>query len=524
MVTTLILVILAIGMGIAAGFLAAHAKTAANVAKLQMLEQENDSLKNHCQQLEQTQTALKDEKADLCAQRDVATQQAETLRQRVEELKAYSEQRLEEARKQAAQAIEQQRNDYEQRLEELKADHEKTLNAQKANAEQQRQQMEQHYQQQFETFRTQQKDQMSQQSNLIREQINAASEQILKKRSEELGTANREQLAAILNPLQDNLRQMKEAVEKNDRNQTTSMERLDASIKENLRQAQQVGERADKLAQALTSENKTQGNFGELRLRTLLENMGLEEGVQFEEQVTMKDNGTTLLSDEGGHRLVPDVILHFPGNRDVIIDSKMSLKAFEDYYNATTDAERTDALARHITSVRNHVKELAHKNYSSYIANGHHKLDFVLMYVYSESALQLALANDPGLWKEAYDDGVVISGSQNLYMMLRVLEMTWRQVRQAENQEAMMRAANELVNRVGMFYDRFLAVDDQLDKTRKAFDSLKTSTAPTGKSIVSAANTLIKFGAQENPKRKHRLPKADGGDSNTDTDKEEDQA
>ena len=510
MTTTIILTLIGLLAGGIAGYLAAHARTAATEARLHMLEQENSDLKNRSQQLEQTAATLKDEKADLSAKRDVAEQQATALRQRIEEQKTDYEQRLEEAKNQAEQTNSNQRADYEKRIEELKSTQTKALEAQKADAEQQRQQMEEHYRQQLDTFRTQQKDQMSQQSNLIREQINAASEQILKKRSEELGSANREQLAAILNPLQDNLRQMKEAVEKNDRNQTTTMERLDASIKENLRQAQQVGERADKLAQALTSENKTQGNFGELRLRTLLENMGLEEGVQFEEQVTMKDNGTTLLSDEGGHRLVPDVILHFPDNRDVIIDSKMSLKAFEDYYNATNDAERADALARHLTSVRNHLKELAHKNYSSYIANGHHKLDFVLMYVYSESALQLALTNDPGLWKEAYDAGVVISGSQNLYMMLRVLEMTWRQVRQAENQEAMMRAANELVNRVGMFYDRFLAADDQLDKTRKAFDSLKTSTAPTGKSIVSAANTLIKFGAQENPKRKHRLPKAEG--------------
>ena len=359
---------------------------------------------------------------------------------------------------------------------------------------------------QIDELRQQQKEQLEQQSALIREQINNASEQILKKRAEELQRNNTEQLSTILTPLHERLQQMREAVEKSERGQSLAMERLDAVIKENLRQVHEVGERADKLAEALTSENKTQGDFGELRLRTLLINMGLEEGVQFEEQATMRDErGKTIYEEENGRRMMPDVILHFPDNRDVIIDSKMSLKAFEEYFNAESEEDKARALTRHIASVRSHVKELAHKNYSSFIRKGRQKLDFVLMYVYSESALQLALANDVTLWKEAYDQGVVISGSQNLYMILRVLEMTWRQVRQAENQEEIMKVADEVVNRVQMFYERFLDVEDQLEKTRKAFDSLKTNTSPSGKSIITAASKLLDYGAKENPKRKVSL-------------------
>ena len=359
---------------------------------------------------------------------------------------------------------------------------------------------------QIDELRQQQKEQLEQQSALIREQINNASEQILKKRAEELQRNNTEQLSTILTPLHERLQQMREAVEKSERGQSLAMERLDAVIKENLRQVHEVGERADKLAEALTSENKTQGDFGELRLRTLLINMGLEEGVQFEEQATMRDErGKTIYEEENGRRMMPDVILHFPDDRDVIIDSKMSLKAFEEYFNAESEEDKARALTRHIASVRSHVKELAHKNYSSFIRKGRQKLDFVLMYVYSESALQLALANDVTLWKEAYDQGVVISGSQNLYMILRVLEMTWRQVRQAENQEEIMKVADEVVNRVQMFYERFLEVEDQLEKTRKAFDSLKTNTSPSGKSTITAASKLLDYGAKENPKRKVSL-------------------
>ena len=368
----------------------------------------------------------------------------------------------------------------------------------------------QFYERQIEEQKAQQKEQLAEQLRLIKAEMNAASEKILKEREQQLSATNEQQLSGILNPLRENIRLMKEAVEKSDRAQTVTMERLDASIKENLRQAQQVGERADKLAQALTSENKAQGNFGELRLKQLLEEMGLEEGLQFEEQITLRDEqGRAIYDEDEGHRLVPDVILHFPDQRDVVIDSKMSFTAFQDYYNAHSDEEREAALKRHVMSVRQHVNELSRKNYSHYIRQGRQPLDFVMMYVFSESALQLALSNDPTLWKEAYDRGVVIAGSQSLFIMLRVLEMSWKQVRQVENQQEIMRTASQIVDRVQQFYERFLKVDEQLHKTGEAFEDLKRSTASSGLSITTAAARLLKYGAQENPKRRQRLPKTD---------------
>ncbi len=363
---------------------------------------------------------------------------------------------------------------------------------------------------QIEQLKQQHKIQQDQQMALLKEQINTTSEKILKERSEQLSAQNKEQLSAILNPLKEGISQMKEAVEKSGREHSETMVRLDATIKTSIQQSKEAGERADKLAQALTGENKTQGNFGELRLKQLLEDMGLEEGLQFEEQTTMKDScGRTIYDEEEGKRMIPDVILHFPDKRDVIIDSKMSFKAFEDYHNAETDEQRQEALTRHITSVRQHVIELSRKNYSAYIKEGRRKLDFVLMYVFSESALQLALSNAPTLWKDAYDKGVIITGSQNLYSLLRVLEMTWKQVRQIENQEEMMKTANTIVERVQRFYERFLEVEKQLNKTQEAFTELKNISGPSGKSIEVAASRLLKFGAQENPKRKYKLKKTD---------------
>lgn len=438
------------------------------------------------------------------------------------------EEQIRSIRKQYTDQLESSKTHYEQQLEELRTKSEQQLQSYKTDAERQRKElgeagdkalsetirqyetqlaeMKEQYAKQLQDLKTQQMEQMEQQMTLIKEQMNTASEKILKERSEQLSEKNKEALASILNPLKDGITQMKDAVEKSGQEHKETMVRLDATIKHSIEQSREVGERADKLAQALTGENKTQGNFGELRLKQLLEDMGLEEGTQFEEQTTMRDSSGRAIQDEDdGHRMIPDIILHFPDERDVIIDSKMSFKAFENYHNAENDMQRQEALTRHIASVRQHVNELSRKNYSAYIKEGRGKLDFVLMYVFSESALQLALMNEPTLWKEAYDKGVIITGSQNLYMMLRVLEMTWRQVRQIENQELMMKTANTIIDRVQLFYERILNLDEMLNKTKNAFEKLKISTGPSGQSIQVAAKNLIKYGAKTNPKRNFQL-------------------
>ena len=398
------------------------------------------------------------------------------------------------------------KKEQEERLAALKSEHDRQMTALKSEHDRQMTALKSEHDRQMTEQKQEQQGLMEQQLRLIKAEMNAASEKILKERVKELSTTNEQQLSGILNPLRENIRLMKEAVEKSDRAQTVTMERLDASIKENLRQAQEVGQRAENLARALTSDNKTQGNFGELRLKQLLEEMGLEEGLQFEEQTTLRDEqGRTVYDADEGHRLIPDVILHFPDQRDVIIDSKMSFKAFQDYYSAQSDEERESALRRHVMSVRQHVNELSRKNYSRYIHEGRQKLDFVMMYVFSESALQLALGSDPSLWKWAYDNGVVIAGSQSLFVMLRVLEMSWKQMRQVENQQEIMKTASLIVERVQIFYERFLKVDEQLHKTGEAFEDLKRSTSSSGLSITTAAAKLLKYGAQENPKRRLKL-------------------
>ena len=446
--------------------------------------------------------------------------QADNLQTRLNELQAQNNRQLAEQKEYAEKQLADQKAQYEDRLTELRAQadrqkeelqtrQEALLKDQQARHDREKADQQTRYEKTLNDLKEQQHEQLEQQARLIKEQITTTTERILKERAAELSTTNKEQLSSILNPLHENLRQMKEAVEKSDREQTITMERLGQSIQENLKQAKEVGQQADRLANALTSENKTQGNFGELRLRQMLEDMGFEEGIQFEEQVTLKENGQPVLSEDG-HRMIPDVILHFPDQRDVIIDSKMSIKAYVDYCCADNDQQRHEALTRHIQSVRNHVKELANKKYYEHAMEGHKKLDFVMMYIPNDGALQLALANDPDLWKDAYQQHVIISDSRSLYMMLSILEMTWRQKRQAENQDLIMKTANEIIDRVQAFWERLKKVEDLFNKTHSAFTELENSAAPSGKSITTSAKKLLKYGATENPKRKMRLPKSAG--------------
>ena len=411
-----------------------------------------------------------------------------------------------QAGKERIAMTEQQKQQEGDSLRQQMRDQQETFRQQmQALQEQQQQQMRdgrESLQQQMRSQQESQRQQMEQQMALLREQMSTTSERVLKERAAELSAVNSEQLSKILNPLQQNLQLMRSQTEKMQKDHDDSLRELKAAIQVNMERERAMGEQTERLAQALTGQNKIQGNFGELKLTQILEQMELERGLQYDTQETMRDEqGRTITSDEG-RRMVPDAVLHFPDGRDVIIDSKMSFTAFVDYMNAESEAERESALRRHLASMRQHVRELAQKQYFRYAKSDKGRLDFVLMYVFQESALQLALQSDTTLWKEAYDQGVVISGSQSLYMTLRVLELTWKQTRQVENQEKMMQCANTLVERVQLFAERFARVGEMLDKTRRSFDDLTTVTAPSGPSITTAARNLLKFGAQENKKKK----------------------
>ena len=191
--------------------------------------------------------------------------------------------------------------------------------------------------------------QMKSQLELIKEQMQTTSERILKARQEELGAQNKEQVSKIIDPLQQSLKDMREALDRTKEQQTEALTRLDATIQVNMQKSQAIGETADRLTRALTGEVKVQGNFGELKLKQLLEDLELKEGEQFDTQETLRDKGGKGLKGDDGKGMIPDFILHFPNNRHVVVDSKMSLTDYERYMNAEDGTpEKSAYLKAHI--------------------------------------------------------------------------------------------------------------------------------------------------------------------------------
>lgn len=403
---------------------------------------------------------------------------------------------------------------HNKQIAELKEAHEKQIaelkEAQTAQLEQlkaaqtaQLEQVKEGQQKQIEALREMNREQVESQMKLIREQMQTTSEEILKRRQDELGERNKEQVSKIIDPLTQSLKSMREAFDKSKEQQNEALTRLDATIKVNMEKSAALGETADRLTRALTGEVKVQGNFGELKLKQLLEDLELKEGEQFDTQETLRDKAGKQAKGDDGRGLIPDFILHFPNNRHVVVDSKMSLTDYERYMNAEDGTpEKSEYLKAHVASVRAQVKRLARKEYTKYLPEGYNRLNFAIMYVPIEGALNLALLNDTTLWREAYDEGVMILGPQTMYMNLRVLEMMWTQVRQLKNQQAMIDAANIVVERVQDFGMRFIDVETSMNNTVEKMAKLKVSTAENGRSIITAAKSLLKAGAKENKKKK----------------------
>lgn len=348
--------------------------------------------------------------------------------------------------------------------------------------------------------------QFAERLRLVQEQLGTTTERLLKQRSEELDKTNRTQMDSMLAPLKAVMAEMKKSMDDN----RESFTRSTASLSEQLRQmhasATSLGVEAEKLSKALQAGPKVQGDFGEMKLNDLLDKFGFTKGVEYDVQYTMRDaKGNVIRNDDTDDMMRPDVVLHYPDHKDVIIDSKASLTSFICYVNAESDEERKRSLEEHVKSVRRHVDELSAKNYGKYSMDGGTTLDFVIMFVPQEAAVQLAVSADATLWSYAFDRNVIITGEQNLFSLLRLLQIAWTQQRQADNQKKVFDIASALVQRVQLFMERFSKVGAEIDNARKAFDDTLTS-VEGNRGLLVSARKLVDMGAKEDPKKK-RLAK-----------------
>lgn len=347
-------------------------------------------------------------------------------------------------------------------------------------------------------------EQFQQQLNVVREQFQNLAVRVLDKTSDQLKTQNREAMEHITKPIGDSFAELQKAIAESDREAAKTT----ASLAERLRQVGEQAERMDRTATRLTNalrgDSKQAGDWGELVLQELLDSQGFQRGLDYDIQDTLTDgDGLLVRNEDTGRAMRPDVVLHYPGQQDVVIDAKVSIKAYYDYVNETAEAVRLQMLDRHVQSLRSHVKELAQKDYSRYIQAPRKAIDFVIMYVPNEAALQVALTRDPKLWTEAFDKKVFISSTQNLFAILRMIQIAWRQHNQTENQKKIVGLAEQLVSRVGLFAERAAKMGRDIEQLSTDFSDMQKSVDGT-RGILQKANEMKKLGIKEDVK--HPLP------------------
>ena len=323
---------------------------------------------------------------------------------------------------------------------------------------------------------------------------NIANE-IFEDRSKKFASANKESLSAILSPLEEKIQTFEKRVEETYINESKERFALTNQI-ENLQKLNaRISEDAVNLTNALTADNKVQGTWGEMALEKILDISGLVKGREYDIQVSLKE--------EGGGRAQPDVVVHLPESRDIIIDSKVSLKAWVSYCGAETASIKAEASKSLVESVRNHVKLLSNKDYQN--LEGVNSLDYVFLFMPIEAAYAKAIQEDKDLFQFAFDRNIIFVVPTTLLTTLKTVQNLWRLAQQNQN-------ANEIAKRAGALYDKFVAfvgdlddVGQRIESTRVSFDRARSKLATGKGNLIRRAETLKELGAKTSKKQSSEL-------------------
>lgn len=340
--------------------------------------------------------------------------------------------------------------------------------------------------------------QFDQQLETIQEQFQNLASKILDQTTQKLKSENVESMSHITQPLKQNIEQLQQAIDKTNHETAKSTASLSEQLKSMAEQTAKIDASATRLTNVMRGANKVQGNWGELTLMNLLDSQGLRLGVDYDVQQTLSDDrGNVLTNEESGKRMIPDVILHYPNNEDIIIDSKMTIDAYANYMNAEDEIVKKKYADDVVKSIRTQFTSLSKKDYTSYIKAPRRAIDFVIMYVPYEGALQLALLTDPKLWHDAFEKKVFITSQQSLMAILKIIQIAWRQYAQTENQKRVYDLADEMLRRVGDFIKRFDKVGKDIETLHKDYDEAYKKAYTGRQSIVQKANDLKVLGAKE---------------------------
>lgn len=516
--------IAALIVGCIIGWLAQKSRQQALITKNEMLTKQADETKDEAQR---QLTAVKEE-----AERRLESAKAEA-QQNMNNAKAEAQQQLDIAKKEASERLEATKKEAQQQLEATKKEASEQLAKTKAEAQQQFEAVKKEASEQLEATKKEAGDLLAktkaeadaqQQKALaekdaawndimkgqeqrfnetmarMSEQMKNATADMLKDRQKEFADSSNQQLGQIVNPLRETIDKMKQTMADTTLKQTEMSSVLKDNIERSMQQAMAAKKSAEELANALKHGSKVQGDWGETVLDELLTSQGLVRGIHYDTQTVIRDaQGNTVHTDDGA-TLRPDVILHLDQRREVIIDSKVSLTAFLDYANADNEADRQRFLKTHIDSLQKHVKELSTKDYSAYVQPPKVRMDYVIMFVPHTGALWTALNAQPDLWRKAMEQNVFIADEQTLFAALRIISLTWTQIRQAENHEQVYRLANEMLDRVGQFMKKYTAIGKALKTATTAYDDAERKLQPSGQSILQTCAKLQKLGAKQSDK------------------------
>ena len=314
------------------------------------------------------------------------------------------------------------------------------------------------------------------------------SNRIFQSKTEDFTKLNAEHLNNLLRPLGENLKDFREKVEQVYSNEAKERFSLGERIKELVELNNRLSEDANNLTRALKGDSKMQGNWGEMSLERLLQASGLIEGEHYFRQEFLKDErGEAITSEESGQKMQPDILIRYPDDREMIIDSKVSLMAYSAYTSAEHKDEKARLLKAHLQSVRTHIDELSQKDYSHYDIKAP---DFVMMFIPTEGAYLLAIQSDTNLWEYAYNKKVVLMNPTNLISALRLSLDLWKRENQVKNVQAIIKRGTALYEKIVGFTDTFLSIGDKLTGLQKDYDKAFNQLSDGNGSVVKQAEML----------------------------------
>ncbi|TDR23526.1 DNA recombination protein RmuC [Marinicella litoralis] len=309
----------------------------------------------------------------------------------------------------------------------------------------------------------------------LSDHFNTLGQKILEEKSAKFTDRNKEQMNQVVSPLQKQLQEFQLLINRNATEGLAQQKSMKSEIERIYQLNQELSKKATDLTKALTSESKTQGNWGELILHRLLEVAGLEKGREFETEISF--------TNEDNKRYRPDVLIHLPQQKTMVVDAKVSLTAFERYVNAATDAERQNQLKLHVQSMQQHIKTLSEKAYQK--IEQIDSLDFVMMFVPVESAFLEAVNSQPNLIEEAYKKNVLILSASNLLATLRTVMVLWQNENQNKN-------AQLIADKAGKMYDKFVSFVDDLNQIKLRLDQADSAWYDAENKLKTGRGNLIR--------------------------------